>query len=1059
MRFSLALALLLVPAALLAEDANKPILTLDAGGHTAPVARVLFTPDGKQLITVSHDQTIRLWNLATGETVRVLRPPIGKGDEGNLLTGALSPDGKTLAVAGYGNPADKFGTIYLIGLASNRIERVLKGHAGLINELAFAADGKRLASASDDKTARVWNVATGTCEQTLQGHGEILEGVAFAPDGNRLATASSDHTARVWAIATGKATAVLEHEQEVKAIAWSPDGKTIATGGREKMVRLWDANGSARGLIDKVGDEITWLTFTPDSCQLLLAVQEKGVTSCCLCDVAKGQKGNAFTRNGNTVFDGSVSPNGTLAATAGGNDNEVYVWKTADASVVVRLAGRGRRAWSAAWGPDGRTVAWGNTQTGDLYKLDVPLERAFRFSDLTFTATPDAAFRRAQPSLDGVSLVGHGTGAVTVKRGSAATVDLKLPNDDERAHSFTLLPEDRAVLGGSFGQYLFDIRSGTLRGEFVGHTGAIWALAPSPDNRFLLSASQDQTLRIWDASPAGTAPPAGVGVRFEVGDGGATITDVVADGPAARDGHLQRKDRLIAIAQADGGFVDIQKGKTFDDVSALVRGPQNSTVQLKVVPAGKTEPIAIKLVRKNLGQLGEYQRLVSLFCAGDDWIAWTPEGYYAASPGGERLMGWHVNRGPDQLALFHPADRFRASLNRPDVVRRVLDAGSVAEALKQADRERNRPSEPVTVAEVLPPTVVITAPDRSPLVVNKPNLEVRAVARGTAKNVVTALRLLLDGRPYDGQKGIKNIVRDRPGEKQGDVREQWNVTLARRTHRLAVQAESAVSKAVSDEVEVTFTAAQPPADSRPSLYMVALGVSAYPDKMKLNYAAKDARALEGVVKKKCAALFRSVDVHLLTDPQATRKSIFAELNWLKTQMTQRDVGIVSFSGHGVRDNDGTFYLAPVDIDPGDVVSSGVPGDTVKKLLAGMPGKLLLLLDACHAGSFDGDRRKSLGGLTDDLVRDLVTDDYGVVVMCSSTGREYSLEDETVSHGYFTKALLEGLSGEADYDKDGAVYLNELDTYVTDRVKKLSKGLQHPVTSKPASIRSFPLSKP
>ena len=94
-----------------------------------------------------------------------------------------------------------------------------------------------------------------------------------------------------------------------------------------------------------------------------------------------------------------------------------------------------------------------------------------------------------------------------------------------------------------------------------------------------------------------------------------------------------------------------------------------------------------------------------------------------------------------------------------------------------------------------------------------------------------------------------------------------------------------------------------------------------------------------------------------------------------------------------------------------------------------------------------------------MVRDLATDDYGVVVMCSSMGREFSLESAEVGQGYFTKALIEGLSGRADGNADGVVYLTELDAYVTDRVKALSKGLQHPVTAKPASIRSFPLTRP
>jgi uncharacterized caspase-like protein len=343
--------------------------------------------------------------------------------------------------------------------------------------------------------------------------------------------------------------------------------------------------------------------------------------------------------------------------------------------------------------------------------------------------------------------------------------------------------------------------------------------------------------------------------------------------------------------------------------------------------------------------------------------------------------------------------------------------------------------------------------------VSQADLEVRAVARGSARHPVTALRLLLDGRPYEGQKGLKNITRDKPDQPQGDVRELWTVTLAPGKHRLAVQAESAASKGFSDEVEVTYKPDQPAAVELPALYVLAVGVSAYPGKLKLEYAARDARDLAQSWQTKSGKLFRKVEVKLLTDDKATRAEVLGGLLWLRKQMTQKDVGIVSFSGHGTRDTDGSFYLAPVDIDPENVLASGVPGEQLKKTLAGLPGRLLLLLDACHAGSVDGDKRKAIGGLTDDLVRDLVTDDYGIVVLCSSTGREFSLEDAEQGHGYFTQALLEGLSGKADYNRDGVVTLTELDNYVTERVKELSKGKQHPVTAKPTSIRSFPLSKP
>ena len=249
-----------------------PILVLDSGGHTSIVWKVLFTPDGKELISVSDDKTIRFWDVASGEPIRVLRPPIGPGREGMLYAAALSPDGRTLAVGGYGLK-DAIGSIYLISTTTGRIERVLKGHTERIHSLAFGVPpGGRLllASGSDDNTARIWDVATGECQRVLEGHTNSVYGVAFAPDASRLATASYDKTARIWSVAEGKCLFTLQgHTKEVRSVAWSPDGKLLATGSFDRSIRLWSPDGTLSRNIENLDNQISSVMFTADSRELL----------------------------------------------------------------------------------------------------------------------------------------------------------------------------------------------------------------------------------------------------------------------------------------------------------------------------------------------------------------------------------------------------------------------------------------------------------------------------------------------------------------------------------------------------------------------------------------------------------------------------------------------------------------------------------------------------------------------------------------------------------------------------------------------------------------------
>jgi WD40 repeat protein len=121
--------------------------------------------------------------------------------------------------------------------------------------VAVSPDGKRVVSGSDDKTVRVWDLASGRCEATLEGHGDRVCSVAVSPDGKRVVSGSGDKTVRVWDLASGRCEATLEgHGDMVCSVAVSPDGKRVVSGSDDKTVRVWDlASGRCEATLEGHG--------------------------------------------------------------------------------------------------------------------------------------------------------------------------------------------------------------------------------------------------------------------------------------------------------------------------------------------------------------------------------------------------------------------------------------------------------------------------------------------------------------------------------------------------------------------------------------------------------------------------------------------------------------------------------------------------------------------------------------------------------------------------------------------------------------------------------------
>ncbi|MGI9412761.1 MAG: caspase family protein, partial [Hyphomicrobiales bacterium] len=444
--------------------------------------------------------------------------------------------------------------------------------------------------------------------------------------------------------------------------------------------------------------------------------------------------------------------------------------------------------------------------------------------------------------------------------------------------------------------------------------------------------------------------------------------------------------------------------------------------------------------------------LLALFVRADDkrWVAWTPKGYYAASPGGEALIGWHVNRDWENAPDFFSADRFRDRFYRPDIVQQVLTTADEEQAVDRANTAANRRRDERTIKQQLPPVITIESPgEGSEFSDGRVTLTYKV--RSPSGLPVKAVDVLIDGRPLEarGLVRVEDIAEDRP--------QSLTVTLPKRNVEVALIARTAQTTSEPARVQLHWGGGVAEDSLKPKLYAVLIGVSDYTDEnLRLNFAAKDARDFAKALKRQEGGLYSKVEIRILDDKKATRGDILDALDWLEGEVTSRDVGILFLAGHGVTDSKQRFYYLPVDADPKKLRRTGLSQSDIQDVMGALAGKALMFLDACHsAAGLKTQGRRGPADITG-VINELSSAENGVVMFASSTGREVSLEDTRWQNGAFTKALLEGFAGKADLIKDGAISLKELDAWLAERVKELTDRQQHPVGYWPQTIPNYPV---
>jgi len=928
------------------------------------------------------------------------------------------------------------------------------GHTAKISRIAVDAAGQYLVTGSSDKTARVWRLADGALLQTLRppiGEGDEgkIYAVAISPDGGVVAVGGF----------TGPDGGVVE------------EGLTGADGNPRYLYLFDRASGRLLHTLGGLPTGIADLSFSQDGRYLAAGLTKRSGIR--VFRSSDGQEAFRDTDYQDSCYSVDFDGSGRLVTTS--YDGFIRLYDTWFKLRAKQPAPGGKDPFIARFSPDGRQIAVGfddstavNVLSGqDLSLLYAPDTRQANNGNLGSVAW----------SADGSQLLAGGTyddgpdWNPVLRWGQAG----RNPAQSLRV-STDVVMDLRPLSGGRMAFGTGDPRVGVLNAE----GGKVWErtaekldLRGSRIDKLRVSADGSQVeFGFISFAPDGTkqkhrvffdlaqrqpsvdqAPASGLSAPNTEGEASANWANTdhlkIHGQPLALQPY--EISRSLALASKPPGFLlGTEWFLRYYDTPQTPRWAvpvPDVAWAVNLSGDGRYALAAYGDGTIRWHKTGNGEEVLALFVHPDGkrWIAWTPQGFYDAAPGAEGLIGYHLNQGREHEGQFVAAGQMEKRFFRPDLIARRLSAdGDRLMAQAQAELGDVRQ----TLADGLPPELELVS------------------------SQLDGFELVLEYRlkPRNGGVGrvelkVNDVARDTralpPTTPGSNTPMKIRLPLpAGQPNKVELLVYNSHNSVASTPLSVSQTT--PAAVVKPTLYVLAIGVSEYKDPgLKLKYAAADAQAVSTLLAQRGQALFNIAPPIVLPDSKADLAGIKAAFAELAQRAKENDVFLLYMAGHAAV-FEGTYHFIPQDDiyrSEKDFRAASLDEQGLQDLLKTIRAqKSLIFLDTCFAGA-----AVKLASVPNALAaRGDLEEKTAITKLMRATGRTVLMasSDKTMAfegyqgHGIFSYVLLEGLQGKADTDHNGEISTLELAAYVSDRVPQVSHDRQFPIHESNGNV--FPI---